>query len=106
MTVEQHDVVDFVTRDPVTKIFSLVISDHLGWDEVNEHLFCLQEKLNCYFRFIESGELTQKFPDAADQKVAIAIALKHDIPETAAWFFEKARQASEAAGFALNWHVS
>jgi hypothetical protein len=105
MTVEQHDVVDFVAKDATTGTFFLVISDHLPWDETNEHLFCLQEKLNCYFGFIESGELAKKYPDTAGHKIAIDIALEHAPPDTAIWFFDKARDASEAAGLALTWRV-
>jgi hypothetical protein len=105
MTVEQPDVVDFVARDGATKTILLVVSDHLVWDEVNEHLFCLQEKLNTYFRFVESGELAEKYPDIADHKITIEIVLEHSPPDTANWFFEKARGASEAAGLALTWRV-
>jgi hypothetical protein len=43
MTVEQHDVVDFVGIDPAGNVV-LTVSDHLRWDSVNEQLFCLQEQ--------------------------------------------------------------
>ena len=60
MTVEQHDVVDFIiinaSDDIVMKVY-----DHLSWDNVNEYLFCLQEKLNRYIIFIESGESLAKY---------------------------------------------
>jgi hypothetical protein len=105
MTVEQHDVVDFVAKDAATRTFLLVISDHLPWDEINDHLFCLQEKLNCYFGFIESGELVKKYPDAAGHKIAVEIVLEHTPPDAAVWFFEKVRDASEAAGLSLTWRV-
>ncbi|WP_407059149.1 DUF6572 domain-containing protein [Ralstonia syzygii subsp. celebesensis] len=29
-----------------------------------EHLLLLQEKINCYLRFIESGEIYNSFPSA------------------------------------------
>jgi hypothetical protein len=105
MTVEQHDVVDFVARNPDKKITALVISDHLSWDNVNEHLLCLQEKLNCYFRYVQSGELIEKYPDALNDKVAFEIVLEHSPPDAAFWFFEKARATTEAAGLALSWRV-
>jgi hypothetical protein len=42
VTVEQHDVVDFTAIDPGKTVF-LVISDHLPWDEINEHLWQLRK---------------------------------------------------------------
>lgn len=45
----------------------LVISDHLGWEpeEEMEHLLMLQEKINAYISFIESGEINTAIPSAA-----------------------------------------
>jgi hypothetical protein len=60
MTVEQHDVVDFISVNAGGDVV-LTVSDHLSWDRVNEHLFCLQEKLNCYLRFVESGEIIASY---------------------------------------------
>ena len=50
MTVEQPGVVDFASIDPVGNAV-LTISDHLSWEDVNGHLFHLQEKINAYLRF-------------------------------------------------------
>lgn len=35
----------------------LTISDHLLWGARNEHLVILQNKINVYLGFIESGEI-------------------------------------------------
>jgi len=105
MTVEQPDVVDFVARDAEAKTLLLVVSDHLAWDDIKQHLYSLQEKLNCYFAFIESGELAAKYPEAVDHKIRIEIVLKHAPPSAATWFFEKTRAVSEAANLSLNWRV-
>jgi hypothetical protein len=83
VTVEQHDVVDFVATDPSTHKVSLIISDHLPWDHTDEHLFHLQGKLNGYLKFIESGELVQKFPSAVNQPASIVIVLKYAVPDRA-----------------------
>ena len=58
MSIEQTNTVDFVSIDEISGDALLTISDHLAWDE-NEgaHLELLQNKLNAYLRFIESGEL-------------------------------------------------
>ena len=64
MTVEQIHTVDFVGID-LTGRAVLTISDHLSWDDIESHHFTLQEKLNAYLRYIESGEMTEKRPDLA-----------------------------------------
>jgi hypothetical protein len=81
------------------------IFDNLPWDHTDEHLFHLQGKLNGYLKFIESGELVQKFPSAVNQPASIVIVLKYAVPDRAVWFFEKAQQSCKAAGFELSWRV-
>ena len=100
MTVAQIHVVDFVGIDPSGRAV-LTISDHLSWDDIKSHLFTLQEKLNAYLRFIESGEMTEKQPDLAGRAILIAVVLKFPIPNKADWFFVKTSAAIEAAGFSF-----
>jgi len=98
VTVEQHNTVDFVSFDR-DKNPILTIADHMSWAAPKDHLWDLQEKLNAYLRFLESGEIFQKFPDAHGRQARIHIALLHAIPPENLWFFEKAESAVEKAGF-------
>ena len=100
MTVQQTHVVDFVGADRSGRAV-LTISDHLSWDDIKSHLFTLQEKLNTYLRFIESGEMIDKRPDLAGRAILISVALKFPIPNEADWFFAKTSAAIEAAGFSF-----
>ena len=52
MSIEQSDVIDFVSIDQNDNLV-LTISDHLARDEELRHLFLLQEKINAYLRFLE-----------------------------------------------------
>ena len=62
MTIDQTGVVDFIGIDTAGNV-RLTISDHLEWDvNTKEHLFQLQEKLNCYLAFVESGEILETYP--------------------------------------------
>ncbi len=54
MSVEQTDVVDFISIDKHGTAV-LTISDHLGWDSADDHVVKLQKELNRYLVFIESG---------------------------------------------------
>ncbi|WP_152486572.1 DUF6572 domain-containing protein [Dickeya zeae] len=75
-------------------IVSLAISDHLPWKKpVEQHLFKLQEKINTYIKFIDSGEIYEKFPDAKGMdKCVIEIFFKHEIPPQAICFLESVRE--------------
>lgn len=69
MTVEQTDVIDFISVEKETGIVKLSISDHLDWNQESCHLFLLQEKINSYLRFIENDELINACPDAAGKNI-------------------------------------
>ena len=47
MSVDQLDKVDFISKTSEGNV-ELTISDHLEWDDKNEHLLILQNKINAY----------------------------------------------------------
>ena len=98
MTIEQPEVVDFILVEPEGDTV-LTVSDHLPWDDAKEHLLRLQEKLNAYVRFIGSGEIYEKWPDAQDRPIHIEVVMKHPVPADSLWFFEKATAAMMGAGY-------
>jgi len=55
MSVEQRKVIDFVGISKADGRAILTISDHLPWLADNEHLLILQDKINDYLAFLESG---------------------------------------------------
>lgn len=98
MTIEQLDIVDFILVEPEGDTV-LTVSDHLAWEDEKEHLRHLQEKLNAYVRFIQSGEIYEKWPDAVGKPVLIEVVVKHPVPRESLWFFEKATAALMGAGY-------
>jgi hypothetical protein len=102
MSIEQTGTIDFVSIDKASGEVRLTISDHLDWDKTEgQHLLLLQEKLNAYLRFIESGELYQKYPETNERPVIIQITSKFPMSKKAEVFFEKAAGAIDNAGFKL-----
>ena len=97
MSVEQEDVVDFVSFDHAGEVV-LTISDHLEWDEANEHALALQKKLNCYLRFITSGELVESFPQAVNKRPIISVVALYHPTALGNEVLAKARQVIENAG--------
>jgi hypothetical protein len=66
MSVENRELIDFISIDPSNKV-ALTISDHLKWDNNEDHLLILQDKINAYLEVIESGQIYEIYPDAVDK---------------------------------------
>lgn len=82
----------------------LGISDHLGWAdkaEQGEHLLVLQEKLNAYIAFIESGEIYTEIPDALGKSPIIRIQGKHELSEQGELLVDRATEVLKEVGIEL-----
>ena len=106
MTVDQTNKIDFVHIDPDSDDAYLTISDHLDWKEEDEHIWVLQEKINAYLLFIESGELRERFPQAEGKDVTIRVFGKYPISQKAKEFYEVTKNTVKNAGFNLTFEVS
>ncbi|PMH28284.1 hypothetical protein BCU71_06870 [Vibrio lentus] len=99
MTIEQLDKVDVIAHDDEKVI--LVISDHLKWDDKNEKLLVLQDKLNLYLSFIESGEILQHYPTAKGKLFEIRLVSKYQPNYEAEKFIALFSKVVSDAGFSL-----
>jgi hypothetical protein len=81
MSVANAGVVDAIGVEPTTGFVVLAIHDDLDWRDERGHLGALQDKLNAYFAFVETGELTEAYPDAIGRPVRIDILGRHLFPE-------------------------
>ena len=102
MTVEQVDVIDFIGIDEENHCI-LTISDHLEWDD--EHLLILQNKINRYLAFLESGEVYETYPSAKDKQILIRIACKYQPTEKGDWFLQQCKEIIKNAGFKFEYLV-
>ena len=105
MSIEQAGVVDAIGVDVATGEVVLTISDHLGWDDINNHLFLLQEKVNAYLRFVEAGELLDKYPKAKGLSVLIDAVCKYPPSPRAKPFYEKVASIVESAGMHFRYRI-
>ena len=99
MTVDQTNIVDAIGIDETTQMVHLSISDNLPW--TSDHLFKLQEKLNAYLRFLESGEVYTMYPNAKGRKFAIQIYFKYRPTEKELRFLEEIKTTIRSGGFDL-----
>lgn len=105
MSVQQTNTVDSIGIDKKTGIVILTISDHLGWTNIEDHLLLLQEKINTYISFIESGEIYETYPSATDKPLRIDILFKNEIPEEATNFIKNIEPILENIGIKLHHEV-
>lgn len=106
MPIEQSDEIDFATIDSASGELWLTISDHLPWGEAEgDHLILLQNKLNAYLRFVESGEVLKKVPESKGRRVVINLVGKFPLSQNAKVFFQRAQNAIERAGLRLQFSV-
>ena len=106
MTIEKVDQVDIIGIDNDTGYVSLWISDHLDWEDEEMHLRLLQDKINRYLSFCESGEIYEKYPEARGRKIEFSVYAKHDTPQICVDFFNRVSQILEEQGFSLKYQVT
>ena len=104
MSVEQIDKVDFIGTLPNGNV-QLTISDHLTWDETNEHLIILQDKINSYLDFIESEQLYEVYPNSKNKEIIISVIFKNKPNEIAEDFLQSCKETIESLNIDFNWEV-
>ena len=77
MSVVETNKIDIIGIDKQTGQVVLTITDHLDWNSDNDHLLMLQEKINFYLSFIESGEIFQIYSHARNRQALIKVYAMH-----------------------------
>lgn len=98
MSVEDKNVIDIISIDEDGNAV-LTISDHLKWDDQNEHLLILQDKINAYLESIEGGDLYIKYPNAKNRNIVIRIISLNEPNKDGYFFLDRAREVLEDAGY-------
>lgn len=100
MSITETRKIDIIATRPNSSIVKLVIADHLEWDDLDAHAKLIQEKINTYLEFIESGQLarTQTPPLPKAPRVHIELALQHEPSREAQQFLSRVREFLGAVG--------
>jgi hypothetical protein len=101
MSVDQTNIVDFISINSSGNVV-LTISDHLEWDNEGRHIYILQEKLNKYLAFIESGEILTQYPEAKNRPVIISIVALNQPGILGKEFLTRARSIIEDSGIGFH----
>jgi len=106
MSIIDKDKIDSIGIDKENGNVILGISDQLDWSNEYEHLIMLQDKINSYLNFIESGEIYESYPKAKDRNIEIMIYAKYDITEKGEEFFNFAYNTIVESGFSLSCKIT
>ncbi len=97
--IDQTKVIDFLSIGKIDGKIYLTISDHHDWKDPVNHIFLLQEKLNSYLAYIESGEIFEDNPSRKGREIVIDLVIKHQIPKKYEYIYNIADKVIGDAGF-------
>lgn len=90
-------------RDSGEVILTLI--DEQDWVNEEDHLVLLQDKINAYIRFVESGEVFESYPDARGRNVVIEIVGKCPLVDAAEAFVKRATEILQEANLELRFRL-
>jgi len=102
MSIEQSNVIDFIGTTPEEKVI-LTLTDHLSWNE-DIHLQLLQNKINSYLKFIESGQIYKDYPLASAQEISIK-TMKYEPDKIAINFVERCKSLINGTCLGFEWQT-
>lgn len=105
MSIEDTDVIDIISTEKSSGVVVVSTTDHLEWGDM-EHLMKIQEKINSYLAFIESGEIYASYPKADGKKIGIEIIFKNAPDDQGVSFLNKCSEFVQNAGFRFEYKVS
>lgn len=104
MSIEQANVIDLITSDTENGHITLIISDGLEWS-TEKHLLKLQNKLNSYLDFIQSGDLVKKYPAAEGKRVHLDLVCRYEPDEDSKQFLQLCAEAIMDAGYEFRYRL-
>lgn len=104
MAVHETSIIDFVSIDRIGTI-KLSVVDHLDWSDEQGHLSTLQEKLNTYCHYVESGQLYDDYSEARNRRPLISLVFFNPPTDEALRVLAVFQQAIEAEGIGFEWKL-
>lgn len=111
MTVDDVRTVDCLGLESGSGHVILTIVDPLDWDSDQEHIRLLEQKLNAYLAFVESGEVFERLHSEIGRAVVpstpveISILARYPMSAEGERFLGYATEEIRNAGFALTWKL-
>lgn len=110
MAVNNLKVIDGIGTNKEQDVIMLLLCDHLPWEgdtapKVVDHLLLLQNKINAYVAFLESGQYKEKYPMLDVKMAVIDIRFQYDIPKTCEQFLQTVQDRLGELGIKIEVHI-
>lgn len=103
--IENSDKIDTMGFSNELNKLILEIYDHLDWNDEQNHLNLLQNKLNTYLSFIESGEIANSRVYIENKPIMIKVCFLEKPTINAIKYLDFAIKTIDAAGFELKYSI-
>lgn len=94
MSIIETEKIDIIASRPDSPIVKLVITDHLTWNDLDIHTQLIQDKINTYLEFVESGQLRRlqipRIPESPE--IHIALVVQYPPSQEAELFLARVRE--------------
>ena len=105
MALEKTQEIDIISANQEEGKVYLTITDTISWDADREKLMLLQDKINTYMHFIQSGKLTEVHPQTHSLKPVIALATSEQPDAQGIAFLNQVKPMMADAGVEFRWKV-
>lgn len=105
MSVVDQGTIDAIGVENATGRVVLTISDHLDWADAESHMLAVQDKLNTYLAFVESGEIVESYPDASGRSVVFDLVMRVSPDAQGAAFLTRVQEVVQGAGIEMRCRV-
>jgi hypothetical protein len=106
VSIDNPNVIDAISTGKSGGEVILSLFDHLDWEDEYEHLLLLQNKINAYISFIESGQIFDEYPNAISKDLVIEVVSKYECSHKAREFLTSARSVSLTLAVELRQRVA
>jgi hypothetical protein len=108
MSILESNRIDIVASRPDSNVVMLMITDTLGWSDLETHARLRRDKINSYLAFLESGQLQRlkepRIPEKPEIRISLATA-QRPTPK-AEEFLAEVRSFLLGLGIDFEWRVS
>ena len=89
LNIENTDTIDGMAYEQDTSSLILLLADGMDWSDMNRHLLLLQDKLNTYIWYIDSGQYEEKYPNV--KSIEMRVSFLFEEPKLCHRLLEKAK---------------
>ena len=97
--------IDIISANAEEGKVYLTITDTMTWDSKKEKLLLLQDKINTYMNFIQSGKLVELHPQTKSLKPVVALATSEQPDSQGLAFLEQVKQLMDKVDVEFKWKL-